>query len=363
MKQWSVHQSRRRKNTNIGKSFQSYHNRPWSARLAGSLAAALGLFEAASAAATEGIEILAGGELKFGVTTAENDLLSGGEGDRDYAFFADSELYIEADVSPSENVEIGAEIMFEVDADQPDEVNADEAFMFLSGAFGLIQLGRTEGAEDSMALGADTVAAGTGGIDGDAENLGDVKVFTSEDAAKVSYYTPRINGLQLGASFTPDTGDDEGASDNDEDGNDDLQDHLGVGLNLARAFGEHAVGLAAVGSFGHSDDGARDDLAAFSVGGTLALSEIELGASYGEVKEVVDVDFATLGITFRLGNSTAGIGYNYVDEKGDAISHIIVLSGDIGLFDGVELQSDVSYADPEDERTSIASVLALELSF
>lgn len=359
MNQWST----RQRQASIGKSSNTYHSRPWSASLAGSLAAAVGLLDATSAAAADDIEILAGGELKFGVTMAENELLSEGEGDRGYAFFTDSELYIEVDVSPAEDLEIGIEIVLEADADQLDEVNADETYMFFSGAFGLMQLGRTEGAEDGMALGADTIAAGTGGIDGDTENLGDVQVVTSGDAAKISYYTPRIGGLQLGASFAPDTGDEEGDSDTSDDASEDFEDHLGVGLNFVQAFGDHEVGAAVVGSFGSSEEVAGDDLAAFSIGGTLALQKVDFGASYGEVREAVDFDFATIGITFGLEDAAAGIGYNYVDEKGGAITHVIVLSGDIGLFEGVELQSDVSYADPKDERTNIASVVALEVSF
>ncbi|MGI9500312.1 MAG: hypothetical protein ACR2P3_09750 [Geminicoccaceae bacterium] len=68
-------------------------------------------------AKAEGIEILAGGELQFGLTIAAGEQLSDGEGDRGYAFLADSELYIEAHVSPSDDLEIGAEVALNADAD------------------------------------------------------------------------------------------------------------------------------------------------------------------------------------------------------------------------------------------------------
>ncbi|MEZ5932016.1 MAG: porin [Alphaproteobacteria bacterium] len=310
------------------------------------------------------VEILAGGELRFGLTTAEDEQLSDGEGDRGYAFFTDSELYIEADVSPSDDLEIGAKVVLEADADI-EEVNADETYMFVESGFGLLQLGRTEGAEDSMALGADTIAAGTGGIDGDTENLGEVAIVNSGDAAKISYYTPRFFGVQAGLSVTPDTGDDEGgATDLDEDDElVDLDDHLGVGINALGDLGEFEVGLAVVGSYGKSGDAAGDDLDAFSVGGTLGLGELEVGASAGRSNAADDIDFATLGATFGFGEVNAGIGYNYVDEKAAGITHVIALSGDMELVEGIELQADLSYADPEDNRTNLASVLVLELSF
>ncbi|MGI9449899.1 MAG: porin [Geminicoccaceae bacterium] len=334
-----------------------------SASMRGPFLGTLGLLAGLGTAKADGIEILAGGELRFGVTTAGDDLLSEGQGDRGYTFFADSELNIEADVSPSNALEIGAKAVLDVDADI-DDVNADETYMFMKGGFGLVEVGRTAGAEDQMALGADTIAAGTGGIDGDAANLGEVKIVNSEDAAKISYFSPRAAGFQAGLSFTPDTGDDEGGTSNGSDEEvQDLEDHIGLGLNFVTTLGEIEVGLAAVGSYGNGEASDQNDLDAFSVGGTLAVDGIEVGASYGESKGTEDFDFATLGATFSFGPARAGLGYHYLDEKVDDITHITVLSADLIVMDGVALQADVSHANPKDQRSNTASVFAVELSF
>lgn len=340
----------------------NYHSSLRSATLCGSLLCSVSLLARLGAAEADGIEFIAGGELQFGVTLAAEDQLSDGEGDRGYAFFTDSEIYIEADVSPSDDLEIGAEVVLNADIE---DVNADETFIFMEAGFGLLQLGRTAGAEDEMALGADTIAAGTGGIDGDTVNLGETQIIGSEDAAKISYFTPRLVGFQAGLSFTPDTGDNEGnANDIDEDEElEDLENHIGLGLNFVGALGDVQIGLAAVGSHGDSEDPERNDLDAFSVGGTLGLDDIELGASYGKNNEADDFQFATVGGTVSIGEANVGIGYNYLDEQVDGITHVIALSGDIEFLEGVELQGDVSYADPEGRRTNIASVLAVELSF
>jgi hypothetical protein len=228
-----------------------------------------------------------------------------------------------------------------------------------------MQLGRTEGAEDQMALGADTIAAGTGGIDGDAGNLGEIEVVNSEDAAKISYYTPRLFGVQAGLSFTPDTGDDEGEPREFEEDEEpeDLEDHIGLGINFVGELGDVQIGLAVVGSYGNSKASARNDLDAVSIGGTVGLGDIELAASVGKNNGADDFDFATIGGTVGIGKANAGIGYNYLDEKALGITHVIALSGDMPLLQGVELQADVSYADPDGQRTNLASVLALELSF
>lgn len=310
------------------------------------------------------IEIFSSGELKSGLVTAADEQLSNGEGDRGYALITESKLYIKADISPSDNLEIGAEVVLETDVEFG-EVNVAETYIFVEGAFGLMQLGRTEGAEDEMALGAATIAAGTGGIDGDTENLGEVEIVGSKNAAKISYFTPRLFGVQAGLSITPDTGDNEGdVNDIEEDGElQDLEDHIGLGLNVVGKLGDLKAGLAVVGSYGNAEDPARNDLDAFAVGGTLAIDDVEFGASYGKNNAAEDFEFGTAGVTVGISEATAGVGYNYLDQKADGITHVIVLSGDVLLLEGVELQADVSYADPEDQRTNLASVLAIEFSF
>ncbi len=333
--------------------------------LLGVLLGTAGQFACSSPASAGKLEILAGGELKTGIAAAEDEQLSDGEGDRGYTVFTDSELYIEADLSPSDELDLGAEVVLKADADIGD-VNADETFIFVSGRFGLIQLGRTEGAEEAMALCADTIAAGTGGIDGDTANLGEVGIVDSGDAAKISYFSPRLGLVQVGLSFTPDTGDNEGRSNDldDDEELEDLQDHIGLGVNVAGELADDLeAGIALVGSYGKSEDSKRDDLDAFSIGGTIAIDDLVLGASYGNNDGADDVGFVTAGVTLEIGEANAGIGYHRLDERGDGITHIIALSGDVPLFPDIELQADVSYADPEDRRTSLASVLAIEVSF
>ncbi len=304
-------------------------------------------------------EIVLGLLVEFSVATAENDLLSG-DGDRGYAFRSDAEFYIDAYTDLRGDLEAGISVTLEAEADgDSEDFNADETYVYFFDGFGDIQLGRTEGAEDDMALGAATIAAGTGGIDGDTSNLGEVEVETSGDAAKISYYTPRMVGFQFGASYTPDTGDNEDGIDDGVD----LENHVGVGLNYVENFGDAEIGLATVGSFGDSESSSADDLSAYSLGGTLIIDPIAIGASVGHVEVDDDFDFATLGVTVDIGESSAGLGYNIVDDDNDGITHVFVLSGDAPILPGVELQGDVSLSDPENDSGNVASVLAVELTY
>ncbi|MGI9420262.1 MAG: porin [Geminicoccaceae bacterium] len=305
-------------------------------------------------------DIELGGSLEFGISTAEGDRLSDGEGDRGYTFLNDSEITIEAFTTIFDEVDVGAALTLEADADVGgDTANADDAYIYVDNGFGQVQIGRTTGAEDDMALGADTIAAGTGGIDGDTANLGDTQVETSGDAAKISYFTPRIAGFQAGLSYTPDTGDEE----DDDDDNFDLENHVGVGLNFVETFGEVEFSLATVGSFGRSEFSSDDDLSGYALGGTLIYDAVQFGASYGQSASDFDVDFATFGVTFGFGEMSAGVGYNFVDESDDGQTHVLALSGNTPILPGVELQGDVSIADPENDDGNVASVLAVEFGF
>lgn len=341
-----------------------YHDRLKSTTLIRVILGTVSFMAGSGAIEAADLDLVVEGELELGGKS-----LSGGEADSDYIVFLNSELDIKVEASFSEELMLGAKVVLEADADSDnnednEDIKANESFLFVSGAFGLIEAGRAKGAEDAMALGANSIAAGTGGIDGDTDNLGIVEVINSEDAAKVSYFTPRIANLQFGLSFTPDTGDDDfsliGKDDEEEV---DLKNHVGLGLNFVHTLGELDLGLAAVGSFGQGRESAEDDLSAFSLGGTVTLGDLELGASYGANNDAEDSNFGTIGATFGFGEANTGIGYNYVNENEDGVTHVIALSGDVALLEWVEVLADVSYADTKNQSSDVATILAVELSF
>ena len=100
--------------------------------------------------------------------------------------------------------EYGGTVEFEADTNRTD--NTDESWIFLRGGFGEFRFGDEDGVADNSAVGAQTIAAGTGGIDGSIVDVVAVPVvFTtnSNDATKIRYYTPSFGGFQVGVSYTP----------------------------------------------------------------------------------------------------------------------------------------------------------------
>jgi Gram-negative porin len=178
------------------------------------LAVGAGLLVGAPAAGGRAAEVGAGGPLELTITGSAAFLASGGElaqqrEDPELSdgldFSTDTEVHILARARDEElGLDYGATLEFEADAD--DDGSTDETRLFVRGGWGELRLGDVDGPVDASSLGAFTVAAGTGGIDGDivdALAVDAILPLTSDDATKVRYYTPSVAGLQFGLSYTP----------------------------------------------------------------------------------------------------------------------------------------------------------------
>ena len=308
-----------------------------------------------------GIVVVLGGSSEFGVQAGTENTITG-EGDRGYTFFMDNQLFIEATGATESAIRYGSRIMLEVgtgglDGDR-EVTEIDDASLFFSGDFGRFELGRRDGAEQLMYVGAEEAQAGTGGIDGDIPNANFVEFTNTDIAAKVTYFTPRFAGFQLGASFTPDYEDDGGE---DQFQGEDAEGQSGIspGINWVGALGPLDLTLSAVALFGKcesdaeigTDDGEgfQNEQKSWAVGGLLSLGEFTLGAGYNRqddfARETQDNDIVNVGLMYGFEDADVSFGYTFNrfgDEDLDD-SHLFVLSGDIGLFPGVALLADVAH--------------------
>jgi hypothetical protein len=111
-----------------------------------------------------------------------------------------------------------------------------------------------------------------------------------EDATKISYYTPRVSGWQLGTSFTPDTGNSGSSASLSGDISDDIKNVVSWGMNYSNNLGNLGVAISATGEVGkyeQTTDSAvnnideREDLNSYDVGAMVTYFGFTLGASYG----------------------------------------------------------------------------------
>ena len=183
---------------------------------------------------------------------------------------------------------------------------ARRTYVYLDGAWGRVQAGSDLGVTNTMKIGAESIAHGTGGIDGDWTyfvsptsgnvistpdlildhgSFGQFSDRSAENINKVSYYTPRFAGVQLGVSYLFDTntasrGEVLSRVDND---NGQAQNVILGGINYEGKFSDVTVGAAATGEFGNAEVNTYNDLRTYNVGAKVGYMGFSLAGSYGNL--------------------------------------------------------------------------------
>jgi outer membrane protein OmpU len=322
-----------------------------------------------------GIEVVLGGYTEWGVSAANKDTLTDSGNNRNYAFFMDNEVHIDANGATETGILYGSHLELEVGSGlgSVDDAFVDEVGLYFSGNFGRFELGQEDGANDVMGIGGADAQAGTGGIDGDTTNLLQFEDLDTADVNKATYFTPRIVGFQLGASWTPDSGVDA-ASVQDDNGN--LENIIQGGVNWVGALGGLDLTVAATGLHSPVEPGIvgqdTDDVNSYSVGALLGFGGFSLGANAGQnlTNNTFENDFIAGGLKYGFGAANVSVGYVYNNPNEGDSANLFVASGDLGLLPGVTLKGDVSYntEDPganEDGETddTLAGIVTVQLDY
>ena len=229
-------------------------------------------------------------------------------------FRNDTEVHVLARAESRElGIDYGATIEFDADTDQT--FNTKETWVFVRGDWGEIRMGDVEGVAEESSVGAQEVAAGTGGIDGaviDEIAVPVVFLTNTDTATKLRYYTPDLAGFSAGLSYAPtleiiDEGELNGQFVARKSGDDamEAQNVVEAGLIYDGDLGELDVLASVVGIAGSLRNDAREEFGGsrwwgWQAGATLDLSGLQLGGSYGD---------ESVGDTGRK-FFTAGIGWD-----------------------------------------------------
>lgn len=252
----------------------------------------------------------------------------------------------------------------EVEADTNAARNTEESWLFVRGGFGELRLGDEEGPVDESALGAATVAAGTGGIDGEVIDeiaVDAVLPSNSDVATKIRYYTPTWHGLQLGVSWTPNA---EDVGDGLAPREVDIGDWIEGALVYKGEFDEVELEASLVGSRAKvknrdsdSFEGeGRSRVWTWYAGAVVELPEagllpgVEIGAGFGdESVGGLEKRYLNAGLGVELGPVSTSLTYGRVlrtagyPDLGEPWN--LVLSADTELLPGVVLAGDVARFD------------------
>ena len=323
--------------------------------------------------------------VKFEVLGSSQDLeaITGNAPNRGYGFATDSEVTVEGDGVTDAGMKWKAHIEMETDAGSSGN---DETWIRFSGSWGQINLGSEDGAEDLMQHGAQKAhTAGDGGVDGDWVDAIDWNAVNgrlvpsakldqdSSDAVKATYFTPRVGGLQLGVSFTPDT-DTKGRSiSGDQDGK--FESSWGIGVNFVKKIGGANVAISAVGHIAESEVkktvtvinsntstttfSRAEDLRAWAVGASVGYGNWRVGANYqdngdgGESTGGLDSTSFAVGVGYSQGPVNLGVSYLHSEvedsaggeDEGDAV----VVGATYSLGGGASVYGDFFWFDTEDQ--------------
>ena len=283
----------------------------------------------ASAASAQTPKVTIGGFADFQAGYISDDL-DGNQ--RSHSFRNDTEVSIRVDGKSEAGLGYGAVIDLEADvsADVNGEgLNAARTYVYLDGNWGRFELGSNEGPAETMRVDASSLAAATGGIDGDwvffANNAvggfittpslplahGSVNILNDEsvdNANKITYYSPRYYGFQLGAAYQPDSGDRGQITQSFDNAIGQFGETVDLGLNYEGTYRTASFAAAATAQFGDAEAN-QEDLTAYNVGALVGYKGFHIAGSYGDWEGSVD--------TINLANNaegdyyTAGIGYDF----------------------------------------------------
>ena len=302
-----------------------------------------GLLASSGAHAESGIKLGLGGYMNnfFVAGDVDNDI---GTDYNATGLFSEGEVWFSGETTLDNGLSFGANIQLE-SFDTGDQI--DENFGYVEGGFGRAQFGSENTAAHLMHYSAPSVGVPinsgwvTSFIPIPAGHEAGISQGTNPDVGNdentLTYFTPRLFGFQLGASYQPSLQFDGEGKNAPVQANTDTEynNGLSVGVNFVESFG--AVDIAIAGGYRRASgpDAAvvagstveLDDIEQWSTGVNIGFAGFTVGGSFGAVtsgrRKGSDLTDSTEGHSFEAGASystgpwTFGLGYVYGEVEGD----------------------------------------------
>lgn len=305
---------------------------------------------------------------------------------------SDSEINFKGTLQSDTGLTFGVKVEMEADASGSGSGGIDESVATVSGGFGTFHIGGEDGVQPIMHYGVPDVGIGLNA--GDVAGwLGPVKAGWStslwsggNDVARLIYYSPRINGVQLGVSYAPDMtrGKENDVTESNSVGNNNEDTETSIAANFAHVFEDDNASLKA--SVGYSVTTTSDtvtagdmtkshgDTADFNIGGQVSMDGFTVAAAYSEVDaeqyetmvddegETVfsedreqDVEVMSLGVSYADG--PLALSASWAEQQrgggGDDTATAVMLSAAYILAPGVTVKSSLFTA--EDETAQVTT--------
>ena len=323
---------------------------------------AAGVMAVSGSALAQGPKLTVGGHMTqiFGVGSNSDafeaaQLAAGNDGRVGFDQHSDAEIHFNGSVTLDNGIKIRTRVELEGNSTQDDTAGKesnisngapgstndgdfiDENWMRISGSFGEIRLGSGDAAGMAMTTGylgtwstgvglnhafdipdwvarPATVSAGTV-----------ARVDSNSDAEHVSYFTPRMSGFQVGASYIPSTEEDVNNQRAQKTAGD--SDGISVGVNYVGKFNGAGIGIAAGYGTSNESNADRSDPEVWGIGGRIDFQGFRVGMSYVDKKAQNNAAGVTaaggqgqetfeMGIRYTFGPNA--VSFTYQDAETDA---------------------------------------------
>lgn len=255
-----------------------------------------------------------------------------------------SRLKFNADGRTDRGMDYGLVIVLDGNTDKDKIVRED--YLYFGGSWGKIYAGDTYGVQNTMSFGGFSEWIGTGFIDGSFDRAVNLTTGTIHSVdpvgdpgreTKLTYSTPRWNGIQAGVSYTPRTEHKGEAKGNNSRTSVNTPkepfstDNIASGINFIHEFSNgFKMALSATSVFGKARaefQGApkRRNVASYAFGGDFGYQDFGFGVEYGNNTRSYQLkslgnrvnagQYLDFGLTYKWGATKFGTGLYYAWRK------------------------------------------------
>jgi len=265
---------------------------------------------------------------------------------------SDSEIHFKGSTTLDNGISVGVNVQLEGNSNAGDQI--DESYLIVKGGFGEINLGSENSAMYKMhyapsEFGISINSGDQTGWTSATTNAGGssiseggyfrapfgstyIEPLRANDSEKLTYYTPRVEGFQLGLSYAPDTAQDSNGQPNRDTANTDL---MMAGLNFNRSFGSTNVRASlGYGTVLDGIAGTNTEASAFNAGLGLGFGGLGLGISYASYDDSGANDGSGLnaGVNYSSGPWGVSLSYFHGEKDGSTTAGVLTGDGEIDTF-------------------------------
>ena len=260
---------------------------------------------------------------------------------RDVGIHNDAEIIFKGKGKTNNGLEVGFQIQLEAEGSGESD-HIDENYIYVKGDFGKVEIGAENNAPYKQQVAAPKIF-GWKTYDNNFETWSKASNFDKplmdgidSDALKINYYTPKINGFQFAASFTPDT--------SDKSGDTGLYSDSGSGEATAYGikYSGKMGGMKVKASYGVNEldeDTGQTEAKDTAFGLSVSSGNVTVGGTSASFERgTVDTDIVHYGIEYKLSKaSKIGVIIHDQDEDGVGDTEIFAVGGSTKLGAGITL--------------------------